>query len=72
MPSGVTHDALAMSGLCPIAMLFTHCKSGLSHHPDEYANAADMGTAIDAITKSLQSGITRQTRRLQDGLFSSL
>ncbi|MCX7561885.1 M20 family metallo-hydrolase [Sulfitobacter sp. F26204] len=55
LPSGATHDASAMSDLCPIAMLFVRCKNGLSHHPDEYANAADMNAAIDAIAGFLVS-----------------
>ena len=55
LPSGATHDASAMSDLCPIAMLFVRCKNGLSHHPDEYASAADMGAAVDAIAGFLRS-----------------
>ncbi|WP_185804579.1 M20 family metallo-hydrolase [Pontivivens nitratireducens] len=55
LPSGATHDASAMSDLCPIAMLFVRCKNGLSHHPDEYASAADMGAAVDAIAEFLRS-----------------
>lgn len=55
LPSGATHDASAMSDLCPIAMLFVRCKHGLSHRPDEEANAADMNAAIDAIAGFLVS-----------------
>lgn len=55
LPSGATHDASAMSDLCPIAMLFVRCKNGLSHHPDEYASAADMGAAVDTIAGFLKS-----------------
>ncbi len=55
LPSGATHDASAMSDLCPIAMLFVRCRRGLSHHPDEYASAADMGAAVDAIAGFLVS-----------------
>ncbi len=55
LPSGATHDASAMSDLCPIAMLFVRCKHGLSHRPDEHANAADMNAAVDAIAGFLAS-----------------
>ncbi|MFC6760696.1 M20/M25/M40 family metallo-hydrolase [Sulfitobacter porphyrae] len=55
LPSGATHDASAMSDLCPIAMLFLRCRGGLSHHPDEYASAADMGAALDALVHVLVS-----------------
>ena len=59
LPSGATHDASAMSDLCPIAMLFVRCKNGLSHHPDEYASAADMGAAVNAIAGFLTSSPIR-------------
>lgn len=55
LPSGATHDASAMSDLCPISMLFVRCKAGLSHHPDEYASAADMGAAVDVVARLLAS-----------------
>lgn len=55
LPSGATHDASAMSDLCPIAMLFVRCKHGVSHRPDEHANAADMNAAVDAIAGFLVS-----------------
>lgn len=53
LASGATHDASAMADICPIAMLFVRCKAGLSHHPDEYARADDMGAGIDAIAAFL-------------------
>jgi len=48
-PSGATHDASAMADLCPIAMLFVRCKGGISHSPDEYASAEDMGVAVEVM-----------------------
>ena len=47
LPSGATHDASAMADLCDISMLFVRCKDGLSHRPEEFASAEDMGAAID-------------------------
>ncbi len=47
LPSGATHDASAMADLCDISMLFVRCKDGLSHRPEEFATAEDMGAAID-------------------------
>lgn len=49
LPSGATHDASAMADLCPIAMLFVRCRDGVSHVPEEYASADDLGSAIDAL-----------------------
>ncbi|HEV8036430.1 M20 family metallo-hydrolase [Yoonia sp.] len=61
LPSGATHDASAMSDLCPIAMLFVRCTRGLSHHPDEHARTEDMNAAVDAIAGFLVSLKTEGT-----------
>ena len=46
LPSGATHDAAAMSELCPpVAMLFVRCRDGASHPPEEFASEADMEVA---------------------------
>ena len=44
--SGAGHDAVVMSALTPVAMLFVRCRDGLSHHPDEFASAADLDVAL--------------------------
>ena len=46
LPSGAGHDAAAISAICPVAMLFVRCKSGLSHHPAESVTTADVAKAI--------------------------
>ena len=53
LPSGATHDASAMADLCPMAMLFVRCRDGVSHKPEEYASASDLGRAIDALAAFL-------------------
>lgn len=53
LPSGATHDASAMAGLCPVAMLFVRCRGGISHNPAEYASPRDMGRAVAAISRFL-------------------
>ena len=55
MASGAGHDGVAVSAICPIAMLFIRCRAGLSHHPDEYASPADIGIGIGILTHFLQS-----------------
>ena len=47
--SGATHDASAMSDLCPVAMLFVRCTNGLSHHPDEAITREDCTTALEVV-----------------------
>jgi allantoate deiminase len=49
LASGAGHDAVALSALCPIAMLFVRCTGGLSHHPDESVSAADAEVALDVL-----------------------
>jgi allantoate deiminase len=52
--SGAGHDAVVMSTLTPVAMLFVRCRGGLSHHPDEYASPADLETALRVVVDFLE------------------
>ncbi len=45
LPSGAGHDAMALSALCPIAMLFVRCGGGISHNPLESITAEDAEAA---------------------------
>jgi allantoate deiminase len=49
LASGAGHDAVALSALCGVAMLFVRCAGGLSHHPAESVEAADAGVALDVL-----------------------
>jgi allantoate deiminase len=49
LSSGAGHDAVAMSAVCPIAMLFVRCKDGLSHHPAESVRTRDVQVALAAL-----------------------
>nr|AAV31631.1 predicted N-carbamyl-L-amino acid amidohydrolase [uncultured alpha proteobacterium EBAC2C11] len=51
LTSGATHDASAMSDLCPMAMLFVRCHKGISHTPEEYARETDMQAAVDCLVE---------------------
>ncbi len=44
--SGAGHDAVALAEVTDTAMLFVRCRAGLSHHPDEFATAADIARAV--------------------------
>jgi allantoate deiminase len=46
LPSGAGHDGVTLSRACPVAMLFVRCRGGLSHHPDEYVDLADVTAAL--------------------------
>lgn len=52
--SGATHDASAMADICPVSMLFIPCRAGVSHRPDEYVDAASMGTAVDVLEQAIK------------------
>jgi allantoate deiminase len=49
LTSGAGHDAVALSALTGVAMLFVRCAGGLSHHPDESVDAADVEVALDVL-----------------------
>ncbi|HYP20189.1 MAG TPA: Zn-dependent hydrolase [Chloroflexia bacterium] len=49
LPSGAGHDAVPMSGLTDVAMLFVRCKGGISHNPAESVAVADVALAIEVM-----------------------
>jgi allantoate deiminase len=53
--SGAGHDGIILSKIAPVGMLFVRCKNGLSHHPDEHADLADIAAAIAALTGFLEN-----------------
>lgn len=59
LPSGAGHDAAIMSQITPVAMLFIRCRGGVSHHPDESVQLADVSVALavmnDFISQMAQS-----------------
>ena len=64
--SGAGHDAVTVSAIAPVAMLFVRCRGGLSHHPDEHASAADIGLAlralVDFLAGQVPAGVPRKQR----------
>ena len=55
LPSGAGHDAAMMAGIAPAAMLFVRCRGGVSHHPAESVEEADVAVAIDALERLLRA-----------------
>jgi allantoate deiminase len=53
MVSGAGHDAMAMHGFIPFAMLFVRCRRGISHHPDEFASKDDVEVAAQVLWRTL-------------------
>jgi hydantoinase/carbamoylase family amidase len=54
LPSGAGHDAVMLSKIAPIAMLFVRCAGGVSHNPAESVTVHDVAAAIDATTRFLE------------------
>jgi allantoate deiminase len=56
--SGAGHDAVPVSAVAPVSMLFVRCYKGISHNPLENAEVADVAAAIEVsdnfITKLIQ------------------
>ena len=55
LPSGAGHDGQAVARLCPIAMLFVRCRGGVSHNPAEFASVEDMGRAVLALIRFVET-----------------
>jgi allantoate deiminase len=49
LPSGAGHDAVVLSQICPVAMLFVRCRGGLSHNPAESVKAGDVQIAVEVL-----------------------
>ncbi|MCL7939285.1 M20 family metallo-hydrolase [Halomonas sp. ATCH28] len=50
--SGAFHDAIHLAHVCPTAMLFTPCRAGISHHPDEHIERQDADIAARALAEA--------------------
>jgi N-carbamoyl-L-amino-acid hydrolase len=51
--SGAFHDALFMTGLCPVGMIFIRCRGGISHNPAEYASPDDVTAGAQVLMSAL-------------------
>ncbi len=54
LASGAGHDAVAMSALTEVGMLFVRCKGGISHNPAESVTSEDVAEAIDVLGRCLE------------------
>ncbi|MDT7950760.1 MAG: M20 family metallo-hydrolase [Acetobacteraceae bacterium] len=51
--SAAGHDARSLAGFCPTGMLFVPCRDGLSHHPAEWSDPADLLAGARVLTDTL-------------------
>ncbi len=54
LASGAGHDAVAMSALTDVGMLFVRCKGGVSHNPAESVTTEDVAVAIDVLARAIE------------------
>jgi allantoate deiminase len=52
--SGAGHDAVMMSTLTDVGMLFVRCKGGISHNPAESVTTEDVEVALDVLSRFLE------------------
>jgi len=53
LASGAGHDAVVISRIAPVAMLFVRCRGGLSHHPAESVRQGDLAAALSIVVDFL-------------------
>lgn len=54
LTSGAGHDAVTMSSLTDVGMLFVRCKGGVSHSPLESVEEDDVQVSIDVLSRFLE------------------
>jgi len=55
LPSGAGHDGMAMIDIADVGMLFVRCRGGISHHPDEHVEAADVDAGARVLLRLIES-----------------
>ncbi|HZE53337.1 MAG TPA: allantoate amidohydrolase [Bradyrhizobium sp.] len=55
LPSGAGHDGMAMVDIADIAMLFVRCRGGISHHPDEHVDLADVDAGARVLLRLIEN-----------------
>jgi allantoate deiminase len=51
--SGAGHDAVTLSAIMPVAMLFVRCKGGISHNPSESISDSDVAVTCQVLDNLL-------------------
>jgi N-carbamoyl-L-amino-acid hydrolase len=53
MVSRAYHDSLFVARFAPVAMIFTPCRGGVSHRPDEYASPEWIESGVEVLARAL-------------------
>ncbi|MCS3795718.1 allantoate amidohydrolase [Niastella sp. OAS944] len=60
--SGAGHDAVAVSAISPVTMLFVRCYKGISHNPLENVELKDLAAAVDVSAAFINSLIQKYNK----------
>ncbi|TPQ40828.1 allantoate amidohydrolase [Bradyrhizobium guangdongense] len=55
LPSGAGHDGMAIADITDIGMIFVRCRGGVSHHPDEHVDDADVETGARVLLDVIEN-----------------
>ena len=55
LPSGAGHDGMAMIDIADIGMIFVRCRGGISHHPDEHVDKADVEAGARVLLRLIEN-----------------
>ncbi|WP_051387069.1 allantoate amidohydrolase [Bradyrhizobium sp. ARR65] len=55
LPSGAGHDGMAMIDIADVGMLFVRCRGGISHHPDEHVELADVDAGARVLLRFVEN-----------------
>lgn len=54
LPSGAGHDGMAMVEITDVGMIFVRCRGGISHHPDEHVELADVDAGARVLLRVIE------------------
>jgi allantoate deiminase len=63
LPSGAGHDGMAMIDLADVGMVFVRCRGGISHHPDEHVEPADVDAGARVLLRLIENFRPRGTAK---------
>jgi allantoate deiminase len=55
LPSGAGHDGMAMIDIADVGMMFVRCRGGISHHPDEHVDKADVDAGARVLLRLIEN-----------------
>ena len=67
LPSGAGHDGMAMIDIADVGMIFVRCRGGISHHPDEHVELADVDAGARVLLRLIENFRPRDEAQSNSG-----